>query len=314
MGSRGRAIVSDLQFWKSSPKWAANEEMLRAQGVLMVEGINVFNVRQGMPAEVELQRVGLVVVGGFSPLYRAAAALQALSHQIPSASFMFLYASRDMPPSYQDTDKVHIQSWTADADKGYVVLAKDGHGGRSRCFSSESVQCRGVNSDPSLVMVSIFTAFPGSVTYVNAKISPSMYVEHFLRSNKDVLFCAEGDASLSCSCLLPSHEGIASSASTACRLEPERYHWNYGTIANYQWLLDQCKVEHAPEGSFAHELQELGDSDDHDEMINAKQLEFVADTWAESWPCRTRQADTCLGWTLKLRGRIHMTLGGCIIG
>ena len=233
----------------------------------MVEGINVFNVMQGMPAEVELQRVGLVVAGGFAPHYRAAVVVQALSHQIPSASFMFLYASRDMPPSYQDIDKVHIQSWTADADEGYVVLVgKDGHGGHSRCWSAESVQCRGVNSDPSLVMVSIFTSVPGSVTYVNAKISPSLYVEHFLRSNKGGLFCAEGDASLSCSCLLPSHEVIASSAS----LELQRYHWKYGNIPKYQWLLDQCKVEHASEGSFARELQKLGDSDDHDEMINAK--------------------------------------------
>ena len=160
MASRGRAIVSDLQFWKSSPNWIANQEMLRAHGVLMVEGINVFNVMQGMPAEVELQRIGLVVVGGFAPHYRASAAVQSLSHQIPSASVMFLYAARDMPPSYQDTDKAHIQSWTADASCGYVVLAgKDGHGGRSRCYSVESVQCRGLHSDPSLVKVSIFTSF-----------------------------------------------------------------------------------------------------------------------------------------------------------
>ena len=42
MSSRGRAIVSDLQFWKSSQDWTAHEAKLRAHGVLMVEGINVF--------------------------------------------------------------------------------------------------------------------------------------------------------------------------------------------------------------------------------------------------------------------------------
>ena len=117
MLSRGRAIVSDLQFWKSSQDWTAHEAKLRAHGVLMVEGINVFNVKQGMPAEVQFDSVGLVVVGGFAPHHRASAAAQCLSHQIPCASLMFLYASRDEPPSYQDTDKVHIQAWTADASK-----------------------------------------------------------------------------------------------------------------------------------------------------------------------------------------------------
>ena len=66
----------------------------------MAEGIDVFNVKQGMPAEVQLQQVGLVVVGGFAPHHRASAADECLSHQIPSAFLMFLYASRDIPPSY----------------------------------------------------------------------------------------------------------------------------------------------------------------------------------------------------------------------
>ena len=295
MSSRGRAIVSDLQFWKSSQDWTAHEAKLRAHGVLMVEGINVFNVKQGMPAEVQFDSVGLVVVGGFAPHHRASAAAQCLSHQIPCASLMFLYASRDEPPSYQDTDKVHIQAWTADASSGYVVKAgRDGVGGRSRCWSSESVDCRGVHSDPSLVKVSIFTPAPSQVTYMGAKLSPSMYVESFLSSNRDVLFCADGDASLSCSCLLPSITAPASSSDSLQRLKdlpslmPGRYHWKFGSIVSYQWLLDQCDVEDAPEGSFAHELQKLSDLENVFRKSD-KQLELIADTWAESWPSRKRQ-------------------------
>ena len=137
MATQGRAIVTDLKFWRTSPNWAANEASLRGHGALIVEGINVFDVKQGMPPEVDFQKLGLVVIGGFAPHYRASAAVQALSHQIPEASLMFLYASRDQTPDYQDSDKVHIQAWTADASRGYVVLAgSDGHGGRSRCYTS----------------------------------------------------------------------------------------------------------------------------------------------------------------------------------
>ena len=204
MATRGRAIVTDLEFWKSSTDWPANELFLHSHGALIVEGINIFDVAKGMPSSVDFERIGLVVVGGFAPHYRVSAAAQALSHQIPDASLMFLYASRDQPPDYQDTDKVHIQAWTADAARGYVVLAGgEGQGGRSRCYSSEGVH-RGVHSDPALVKLSIFTNTPSSVSYIGTKISPSMYVEHFLASNKDVLFCAEGNATLSSSCLTPS--------------------------------------------------------------------------------------------------------------
>ena len=61
---------------------------------------------------------------------------------------------------------------------------------------------------------------------------------------------------------------------------PGRYHERYGFIKSYQWLLDQRNNENAPEGSFPEALQEY--------TSNAKQLQFVADTWAESWPSRKR--------------------------
>ena len=96
MVTRGRAIVTDLQFWKSARDWPANELFLHSHGALIVEGINIFDVAKGMPSSVDFQRIGLVVVGGFAPHYRVSAAAQALSHQIPDASLMFLYASRDL--------------------------------------------------------------------------------------------------------------------------------------------------------------------------------------------------------------------------
>ena len=154
--SRGWAIVTGLQFINSSADWPRNEEMLISHGALMRDGIDVFDVRQNMPETVNLQRVGLVVVGGFYPHWRASAVVQALAHQMPSASLMILYASRDKVPRYQDLDKVHIEAWTADASKGYVVKAGGGCG-HSRCYSEESVK-DGVWSDPSLVKVSIFTS------------------------------------------------------------------------------------------------------------------------------------------------------------
>ena len=292
MATRGRAIVTDLKFWKTSPNWAANDLFLRGHGALIVEGINVFQVNKGMPSDVDFQKIGLVVVGGFAPHYRGSAAVQALSHQIPDASLMFLYASRDKPPDYQDTDKVHIQAWTADATRGYVVLAgRDGQGGRSRCWSPESVDCRGVESDPALVKLSIFTDAPSSVAYVHTKISPSRYVEHFLASNKDVLFCAEGDASLSCSCLKPPTQemSVNSSPSTGFPLERGRYHEYYGPMDNYQWLLDQCSTEHVHEGSPAKELQNMSVLHGGREVPNATQLERVADMWADAWPAKRQR-------------------------
>ena len=277
--SRGWAIVTGLQFIKSSADWRRNEEMLISHGALMRDGIDVFDVKQNMPETVNLQRVGLVVVGGFYPHWRASAVVQALAHQMPSASLLILYASRYQVPRYQDHDKVHIQAWTADASKGYVVKAGGGWG-HSRCYSEESVKDN-VWSDPSLVKVSIFTSAPSQVSYVDAKLSPSMYVESFLSSNRHVLFCCEGDASLPCSCLQPS----TTVAPTVVELDtpsmmPGRYHRLYGSIESYKWLLDQRHVEDAPNGSFAQYLQEFSS--------NKEKLRYIADTWAESWPMRER--------------------------
>ena len=60
---RGCAIVTDLEFWKSSTDWPANESFLQSHGALIVEGINIFYVAKGMPDSVEFRRIGLVVVG-----------------------------------------------------------------------------------------------------------------------------------------------------------------------------------------------------------------------------------------------------------
>jgi len=283
MATRGRAIVTDLQFWKSSANWTTNRERLERCNCEFIEDVNIFNVAKGKASSVDFQRIGLVVVGGFAPHYRVGAAAQALSHQIPHASLMFLYASRDEPPNYQDNDKVHIQAWTADAKHGYVVLAGgEGQGGRSRCYSSESIACRSSASDPALVKLSIFTDRPSSVTYVGTKISPSMYVEHFLASNKDVLFCAEGDASLSSSCLTPSVTCYV--PESTCRMETQRYHRDYGLIESYGWLLDQCSRSeqvHDP-ALIAYELQNIQIK--HGKTLLTLQLERIADIWAESWP------------------------------
>ena len=281
MVTRGRAIVTDLQFWKSASDWTRNECFLRTQGAEIVDNINIFNVAEGMPPSVDFRRIGLVVVGGFAPHHRVSAVAQALSHQIPDASLMFLYASRDQPPDYQDTDKVHIQAWTADAARGYVVLAgREGQGGRSRCYSAEGVR-REVHSDPALVKLSIFTNAPSSVSYIGTKISPSMYVEYFLASDKDVLFCAEGNATLSSSCLTPSV--LTSPLSAVCQLERGRYHKYWKAIDSYQWLLAQCNSsKHVHQGTVAYELQQIQASDGQVQRV--RQLERVADIWAASWP------------------------------
>ena len=272
MALRGRAIVSDVEFSKASPFWTANEAKLRHHGVLMAEGIDVFDVAKGMHIDVQLHRVGLVVFGGFHPRPRASAAVQCLSRQIPGASVMCLYPSRDEPPQYQDDDKVHIEAWTADEDSGFAFKDKTVGGGQCPCWKAKSVKERGATRDPSLVKVSIFTSNPSQVTYKDAKLSPSMYVESFLSSNRDVLFCCAGDASLPCSCLYPAFDPS---------LEPERFHKEYGPILSYQWLLAQRGVHDAPKDSFAFDL--------HLYLHESCQLQYIAQTWAESWPNRKRR-------------------------
>ena len=143
----------------------------------------------------------LVVVGGFQPHYMMSAAVQSIAQQLPKADIMMLYASRDVPPDYQDKNLVHVQGWTADAENNYVIRAGGpGYGGPSRCHSPES-RARGVESDPSLVKVSFFTRKITRVHMTGALISPAASVQAVLLSSKHVLFCGEGDAALARSCL-----------------------------------------------------------------------------------------------------------------
>ena len=92
---------------------------------------------------------------------------------------------------------------------------------------------RGLEVDPSLVKISAFSTDPVHIQYGGTKISPSRSVQACLRSGKHVLFCAEGDCSLACSCL-QSH--CATSAPETAAMQRNRY-FATGEILTYEEAL-----------------------------------------------------------------------------
>ncbi len=118
----GKVIISDICFWKNDESWYTNEVFFQAYGALLVEGLDVFDIK-GTVNGLDTNSLGMVVVGGFFPHMRMSTVVQSVTHQFPGIDVMMLYASRDAPPQFQDKEYVHVQAWTADAGNGYVVRA-----------------------------------------------------------------------------------------------------------------------------------------------------------------------------------------------
>ena len=263
----GIPIVTDKQFWRDDTSWTANYQFLLEQRALFVEGVDVFAVRQTLchghpPFNENFPDIGLVVVGGFYPHYRQSSVVQALTHQLPQCDILMLYASRDAPPQFQDRNLIHVQTWTADADNGYVVRAgSEGVGGHSRCFSAES-RFRGLASDPTLVKVSAFVHTLETLKLVGTSISPSATVRSMLLSNRSVLFCGEGDAALARCCLTPLHLHGPVPLDRAYQIEgptPCRFTLGWRSLETYATLQQRAADEQVPP-------------------------EEAADAWANAWP------------------------------
>ena len=236
--SPGLVLVTDLEFWDTDPKFVSNRNCLHALGAHLVNEVDVYDVRKTWSkavagawlSKINLDDIGMVVLGGFHPHDATSSVVQSLAHQLPNVhSIVALYASRDTPPQFQDRHMIHLQAWTADSHLGYVVRATRGH---MRCWSRESM-ARGLEVDPSLVKISAFTTDPVHIQYGGTKISPSRSVQACLRSGKHVLFCAEGDCSLACSCL-QSH--CATSAPETAAMQRNRY-FATGEILTYEEAL-----------------------------------------------------------------------------
>ena len=267
----GVPIVTDLKFWTNTDVWERNCVFLKHRGALLIEGVNVFDIAGTLSkATLSFDDIGLVLVGGFHPHHLMSAVAQTLAHQLPHADIMMLYAARDIPPTYQDRNLVHVQAWTADAVNGYVVKAgSEGIGGLSRCWSRESLW-RGVSSDPSLVKVSAFAHLLSDIKFVGAQISPSCTVQLCLNRGRHVLFCCEGDASLACSCL---QERFPKASQERCDEfpTPRRFFPYDGAVETYASFL------HSQRG--ADGRVELAD---------------VADQWASAWPTRMERIETTM--------------------
>ena len=222
----GIRIITDLQFWRepSEERLEANAAKLLQFGrAAFVEGVNVYTVwhdlckgttcfgpQKGRPfAElfpgVTASSITLVIVGGFHPHHAAARAVQALTHQLPNADVVMLYAAWDEVPQHQDDDIIHIQTFTADAHTGYEICAGS-HGERrySRCHSMESRQ-RGIENDPRLVKVSAFVRNVDNVVLVDGKVSTSLTAQFHLQIGNNILFCGEGGATLAASAVINGH-------------------------------------------------------------------------------------------------------------
>ena len=258
----GIPIVTDKRFWWDDPAWLSNRGYLMNLGALIVEGVDVFTIRQSLlheypPFQERFPDIGLVVVGGFPPPSRQSAVVQAITHQLPEANILLLYASRDETPVVQDQNLIHVQTWTADANGGYVVRAgNDGVGGSSRCRSVEA-RARGVSSDPALVKVSAFVRNLNVLHMIGTCISPSATVQAMLTSSRSVLFCAEGDASLARCCMTPIMKCIRP---VPCEFPlPRRFSPRWGSIETYATLQQRAAEEAIPP-------------------------QDAADEWAQAWP------------------------------
>ena len=252
----GLPIITDKRFWWDDPEWPVNRRFLTNRGALFVEGVDVFTLRQSLSHEYEpfqerFPDIGLVVIGGFPPPSRQSAVVQAITHQLPETNILMLYASRDEPPQFQDRNLIHVQTWTADANSGYVVRAgNDGVGGNSRCRSAEA-RVRGLSSDPALVKVSAFVRKLDTLHMVGTSISPSATVQSMLHRNRAVLFCAEGNASLARCCLSPVVECIRPEQ---CEFPlPQRFSPRWGSIESYATLQQRAAEELVPPQDAADE-------------------------------------------------------------
>ena len=84
----GIPIVTDKRFWWDDPDWLSNRGYLMNLGARIVEGVDVFLIRQTLtheypPFQECFPDIGLVVVGGFPPPSRQSAVVQAITHQLP---------------------------------------------------------------------------------------------------------------------------------------------------------------------------------------------------------------------------------------
>ena len=296
-GPREHVLVTDLLLMTDSPRWGSNARVLAQDGVFVIDRVDIFNLKGTLEGKamnrlttdghlcppsafvtpILMGDVRLAVVSGLHPHHLVSAAVDALLHQLPQVdAILVLYAHGDVAPRCQERHVLHLQGWYADVDAPtpYILRSVSGY---SRCHSAES-RARGVLEDPALVRVSMFVKGEDiHWAMVGTQISPRRAVQDLRHRGKDVLFLAEGDASLARACLEQAPLAVLSPLAPMPSLSPlaSMHHLRYhrdGWVATYSEVLER-------------ELLGRHDNDGSQEaMSTTHAAQKAAETWARMIP------------------------------
>ena len=301
----GVPIVSDPQLARNDPMWSENCHFLLINNAVLVEGVDIYNVRQTLVRAIttrsgimsqslaamedivrfneDLPDIGLVVIGGERSQYRQTCVVQAVAHQLPQSDILVVHGPREHPPQYQDRNLIHVQTWSADDSSGYVIPSSTRAtcpitGPYTACTSPEC-RFRGLYADPLLVKVSAFVHSLETLKFVGACISPSVTVQGVLRSRRNVLFWGEGNGFFACSCLVSGLHGTLDVYTPLCPIlsrgnpryqehpMPRRFWPPWGFLETYATL-----------------AQSAAD--------NGWTPEEVMDEWIDAWPTNMTNDDS----------------------